>query len=318
MTSEPAFRGEGERTYAVSRPSPFIFEIKMEVRMRMSLSILLIGLLVAPSVALADPSLAIMKQKPNRTRDVVLANDDGSGQYVIYNSKERSAYVRAGGPRSGHMLLLVESTKASLLNYRIGAKGPVFASIKALPISVGYTADLSPDGSSVAYYDTVSNSYRLYQLIDGSSTPLASLPSGYRSDVVVFTRDGASVLYSFRSVATNLPEYYTVPVTGGPSVSVPVSGKLINQETALDGGFLLERTTGGVGSSSIERFPQSGGSGTYLAPGARPSLNCTDSSVFFQLSSLGAPTRVLRLDLATGSTFDVGSGYYAPAYLKPC
>lgn len=287
--------------------------------MRMSLSILLIGLLVAPSVALADPSLAIMKQKPNRTRDVVLANDDGSGQYVIYNSKERSAYVRAGGPRSGHMLLLVENTKASLLNYRIGAKGPVFASIKALPISVGYTADLSPDGSSVAYYDTVSNSYRLYRLSDGSSTPLASLPSGYRSEVVVFTRDGASVLYSFRNVATNLPEYYTVPVTGGPSVSVPVSGKLINQETALDGGYLLERTTGAIGSSSIERFSQAGGSGTYLAPGARPSLSCNDSSVFFQLSSLGAPTRVLRLDLATGSTFDVASnGYYAPAYLKPC
>lgn len=285
--------------------------------MRISPSLLFIGLFAVPCGALADPTLAMMHQT-GRGSAVILANDDGSGQYSIYTSRDSGAFVRPGGGTSSqHQMLLIQSNTLNLLHYSIGSKGPVADSITLLPIPAAAPA-LSPDGLKVFYFYNATRMFRLYTLSTGTSVDLAPLPANHGVDGAVFTRDGNSVLYYTRNVSTNVEEFYMLPVSGGTPVSVAVSGpeNRSSAETALDGGFLVNNSTQTPSQYFIERYPAGGVTDTYVTPGARPSLSCNDSSIFYQLYS-GGSWSIMREDLALKSFFNVaGAGYYAPVSLK--
>ena len=268
-------------------------------------------------VATSDPAVAVLALKANGSRDVVLANQDGTGARAIYNSREAGITVRAG-PASSRTFLMIEGVKLSLLKYRIGASGIELDTITALPVT-GSSGDISPDGTLLAYADPSTRSYWTYRFSDGAKTKIATIADGTYLGLVTFTRNNAGLVYGVHdlSAGSSVTRLYRAELAGGDPVDLQISGQLTEFTTAPDGSVYTSRSGSTAMDFVIERWSAAGAPAAYVTTGNRPTLSCDGTQLMFQTGASSAKLiAVLRKDLGTGSQFTFSkTGYYAPEYL---
>lgn len=265
-------------------------------------------------VGTSSPDLVIVRKQPNGLREVVLANEDGSGARAIYTSSVQGIVLRAG-PASQRTILMTEGTKLSLLKYRVGATGVELETSTVLPVS-GASADISPDGTLVAYSDVGTRSYQSFRLSDGAITPIAKLADDESFAGARFSRDGTALVYRASVVASSSSRMYKVALASGSiPANLGINDKVTDFNLGLDNSIYASHSDGS-GGYVIDRWTADGTSWSRVTTGNRPTLSCTDRSMMFQLYS-GTTPSVLRRDLATGLqyTFSQSGYYYGPQYL---
>src|SRR5205085_1083825 len=116
-------------------------------------------------------------------------------------------------PRSLHAVLMIEGSKLTLVKYRFSSTGVQFDSLSVLPVS-GTTADISPDGSLIAYSDLPTRSFWTYRLSDGAKTQIATISADENFGTVRFARDNSALVYRVNVFSPASTRYYRAALAG--------------------------------------------------------------------------------------------------------
>jgi Tol biopolymer transport system component len=278
-----------------------------------------------------DPQVGYIHTLSNGTREIQLANEDGTGAATL-----ASARVAIGGlslaPRAQHQLTYVVGTIIHLLTFEISSTGPKTTSdvVVASVASARTVSKLrfSPTGAYIAWVNEDDTNIYIYDLASGQARLLVDTPGDWSNSGVVdidFTRDGTQLIYSLPPPQGPLTaiQFKSVPVAGGASTDLATAPGPYGYLTVgnTDDRMVTDNVADYGGMMTL--FPSVGSSPVTLTTGYHPSLRCDDRVIIFQrrqVSKGGSATiQVLKYDLGTGltSTFSNSGNSWAD-YFPDC
>lgn len=266
------------------------------------------------SPSTTDPQVAYVHIGGSGTREIRLANEDGTGSALMATSTANDVVVRLA-PRSQHQLVYTSGKNVHLLTYEIASTGP--KTLSDVPIggdSTG-TVAFSPTGGQVAWMNSADNGIYLEDLASKSITQIVDVGSAFIGDLD-FNHDGSQLVYT-QSIppSTSLMQFRSVPVSGGDPVDLPIQGQYGNFRVGHTSDSIVAAAWGSGGPISF--FPAGSSSSSVLVTGGRPALRC-DDHVLIYITTSRSGEKTLKYDLTTGLGSTFGSAAYFPDYFPDC
>lgn len=230
-----------------------------------------------PPSGTTNPQIAFVRAYTSGRRQLVVANEDGSGATVIYTS----SIMLSGDLAPNGFVYFWEGGAFKKIPATGGAVTPLF--------DTGGTfirqSDLSPDGSTVAWYSNPGGMLFRYDLATGSQAPLtpASTVVG-----VTFDRTGSNVIY-LEDVGDAHYELKIVPTTGGSSSSLCLTGRFMGIDAAHRDSTLAIAVNPAGGSPYIGLWEPGMAAPMRIVDGYNPTYRCDDSAIIYdRMTSSGA------------------------------
>lgn len=255
--------------------------------------------------ASSDPDIGFIYTGSNGTKEVRLAEEDGTGWATLASGSDIG--FLALGPRSQHQLAYSKGNSIRLLTYSITSTGPKTVSdvqIAALDRS-SPRMRFSPTGTHIAYVWPSRDDIYVYDLSTGQNHLVVDSHDTLIADVD-FSPDGATLIYDQGSPSdlTHI-QFKTIGVNGGSPSNLPINGDYDYFRLSHDGSSVVASMLTSW-SGSVRIVPVSGGTPTTLTTGYNPSFNCSDGVVLFQRRDVAkhgqSPTSMLKYNLSTGLT----------------
>ncbi|MFP5329881.1 MAG: hypothetical protein ACLGHC_07075 [Alphaproteobacteria bacterium] len=208
---------------------------------------------------------------------MIVANEDGSGATTIYTS----TVMLSGHLAPNGFVYFWEGGVFKKIPATGGAVTPLF--------DTGGTfsrqSDLSPDGSTVAWYSIQGGMLFLYHIATGTQTPLA--PSTTVAGVT-FDRTGGNVIY-LDEIGPGESEVRIVPVSGGASASLGLTGRFMGIDAAHTDSTLAIAVNPAGGFPYIGLWEPGMSGLVKLVDGYSPTYRCDDSAIIYdRMTSSGA------------------------------
>lgn len=277
-----------------------------------------------PPPSTTDPQVGYVKILNNGTRELWVANEDGTGAVRLAATGVKSSMSFALGPKSQGLIAYTVPGEVHLLHFVQGSTG-VKTDTDTVIVGDGSRHSgppaISPTGSYIAWVSDVGGGgYGVHVYSVATHSIVNNITSAMDlSGVVDFSADGSKVIYS----ETYIPgdtfniRFMSVPVTGGTPTELGIQGKY--GDFRIGPADEIVADTMGDNKGSLWLFPSGATSPTLLTTnGFFPSPRCDSRYVIFaRMESSGSSVR--KYELATGltSTFST-AGVYAPDYFPDC
>jgi hypothetical protein len=292
----------------------------------LALSTALVGAKPPPAPSgTADPQVGYVKILNNGSRELWVANEDGTGAVRLAATGVKSSMSFALGPKSQGLIAYTVPGQVHLLHFVQGSTGVKTDTDTAI-VSDGSRHSgppaISPTGGYIAWVSDVGGGgYGVHVYSLATHSVVNNITSALiLSGVVDFSADGSRVIYSetFTPGDTLNVRFMSVPVTGGTPTELGIEGKYGNFRVGPADEIVAD--TMGDDKGSLWSFPSGATSPTLLTTnGFFPSPRCDSRFVIFARLESGGGSSVRKYELATGltSTFST-AGDYAPDYFPDC
>lgn len=222
-----------------------------------------------------SPQIAYVRAGTSGSRQLMVANEDGSGAKAIYASPR----MLSGELGPDGYIYFWDGGSFNRMPAAGGTRQPLFDSSG----TVARHSDLSKDGRSIAWYSPNAGMLLRYD-IGGQQTPLTATAT-----VLDLTYDytGSSIIY-VEQVNDTQYEVKSVPATGGTPSSLGLVGGYANVDSAhADGTLVLTVYQQGVPYLELWKPGMSGS--MRIAQGYNGTYRCDDSAILFdRMASSGA------------------------------
>lgn len=138
-----------------------------------------------PTSGVTNPQIAFVKSSTSGRRQLMVANEDGSGATAIYTTNQ---LVRVEMGSDG-MVYFWDGPRFGKIPVSGGSPQWLFE----VSSRFGATSDLSPDGSSLAWFSAESGGIFRYSIATGQQLPVAVVASVLD---LSFDRTGANIIFS--------------------------------------------------------------------------------------------------------------------------
>jgi Tol biopolymer transport system component len=266
------------------------------------------------STSTTDPQVAYVHISASGTREIRLANEDGTGSAVLATSSQSDVAVRLA-PRAQHQLAYTSGPSVHLLTYEITSTGVRTVSDVVVGSDTVGTLAFSPTGTQIAWLNPDGNVIYLEDLGSGSTVQLVNSGSAYIADID-FSSDGSHLIYSQTiPPSTTDVQFKSIPVAGGDSIDLPISGAYFTFRVGHTSDSIAAASWGSNGP--ITFFPAGSSSGSVLVNGLHPALRCDDRVLMYMTTSRSSE-KTLKYDLTTGLGSTFGTAAYFPDYFPDC
>ncbi len=219
---------------------------------------------------LANAQIAFVKSSTSGRRQLMVANEDGSGATAIYTTNQ---LVRSELGSDG-MVYFTDGPRFGRIPVTGGSPQWLFEVSSRL----GGNMDLSPDGSSLAWWDSANGTLNRYYIATGQQQVVTSA-----SELLdlSFDRTGANIIFNV-AVGNGNYEFMIVPATGGTAAPYGLSGPFTNFDASHQDSTLVV-TIQPPATAPVLGLWEPGMSGPIsLVPGYNGTYRCDDSAIMFQ------------------------------------
>lgn len=241
-------------------------------------------LAIAPSpIAAAAPtsgtqSPVISYVRSARGYSLIVANEDGSGARTIHSS----SLMLSGELGPDSMIYFWEGGYFKRMPATGGAPQPLFNTNRTI---VNHS-DLSPNGTSVAWFSAAAGTLFRYDIATGNQTPLAQV-----SSIIDLTFDytGNSIIYAEEVVSGTEYELKTISAAGGTPSSLGLVGRISQFDSARRDGTLALTINPPGASPYIGLWKPGMSTPARITDGYNPTYRCDDSAILFdRMTNSGA------------------------------
>jgi hypothetical protein len=255
---------------------------------------------------LTNPQITFVKTSKGGRRELIVANEDGSGAATIYTTTQ---FLRGELGPDGFVYLW-EGPRFG----KIPATGGAVQWLFQINSRFGAQSDLSPDGSGLAYFDTSTGTLNRYHIPTGQQHAVASVPELVD---LTFDRTGANIIFT-RPVGSNgIYELMIVPSSGGTPVSLGLSGPYTNLDAShLDTTLVI--TVQAPGTAPYLGLWEPGMTAPIrIADGYQGTYRCDDSAIIYQ-RVVGSGSTLFRRTSAGVITTVAKPEAVFPSYKQVC
>ena len=248
----------------------------------------LMGAMVTPAIAarpsepgLANPQIAFVKTSTSGQRQLMVANEDGSGATAIYTT-DQLVRVEMGsdgkvyfwdGPRFG----------------QIPASGGTPQWLFKVTSRFGGHSDLSPDGSSMAWFDFAAGAIYRYHFASGRQQLVTSVPE--IADLS-FDQAGENIIFNV-PVGRGNYQFMIVPASGGRAIPYDLSGPFTHFDASHIDATLVVTVHPPDGPPSLGFWEPGLPEPVTLVEGYNGTYRCDDSAILFQRAA-GSGSTIFR------------------------
>lgn len=219
---------------------------------------------------LANPQIAFVKSSTSGRRQLMIANDDGSSATAIYTTNQLMR-VELG---SDGMVYFTDGPRFGRIPVTGGSPQWLFETSSRL----GGNMDLSPDGSSLAWWDSVNGTLNRYHIGTGQQQLVSAAPQLLD---LSFDRTGANIIFNL-AVGNGNYEFMIVSASGGTAIPYGLSGPFTNFDASHQDSTLVV-TIQPPATAPVLGLWEPGMSGPIsLVPGYNGTYRCDDSAIMFQ------------------------------------
>jgi hypothetical protein len=219
---------------------------------------------------LTNPQIAFVKSSTSGRRQLIIANEDGSGATAIYTTNQ---LVRVEMGSDG-MVYFTDGPRFGRIPVAGGSPQWLFEVSSRL----GGNMDLSPDGSSLAWWDSANGTLNRYHIGTGQQQLVTPAPELLD---LSFDRTGANIIFNV-AVGNGNYEFMIVPATGGTAIPYGLSGPFTNFDASHQDSTLVV-TIQPPATAPVLGLWEPGMSGPVsLVPGYNGTYRCDDSAIMYQ------------------------------------
>ena len=251
-----------------------------------------------------NPQIAFVKVA-TKGRQLMVANEDGSGATAIYSSAN---FLRPEMGSNGNVYFW-EGGQFKRIAVTGGAAQTLFSSNgPGIPAS-----DLSPDGTSLAWFSADGGGIFRYDIATGQQQPVATA-----SNVLDLSFDGsgANIIFSVPVSAVDY-EFRIVPATGGSSSPYGLTGRYSTFDASHVGSTLVVSVHPAGAAPYLAAWAPGLSAPVKIADGYNPSYRCDDSAIVYQ-RVVGSGSAVLRRSSGGAITTVAKPETVFPSYKQPC
>jgi hypothetical protein len=283
----------------------------MVMNLRTVLIAALIATFAAPSQSakpsvpgVTDPQIAFVKTS-NRGRQLMVANEDGSGATAIYSS---TTFLRPEMGSNGTVYFWEGGQFKRIAVTGGGAQTLIDTGKPGIPAS-----DLSPDGTSLAWFSADGGGIFRYDIATGQQQPVATASNVFD---LSFDGSGANIVFNVQ-VSTYDYEFYIVPASGGGSSPYGLTGRYFTFDASHIGSTLVISVHPAGGAPYLAAWAPGLSAPVKIADGYNPSYRCDDSAIVYQ-RVVGGGSMIFRRSSAGAITTIAKQETVFPSYKQPC
>ena len=218
-----------------------------------------------------NPQIAFVKASTGGRRQLIVANEDGSSATSIYTS---TRMLRPEMGSDGNVYFW-DGGRFNRIAVSGGSAQPLFDTNRTIPPP----SDLSPDGTSLAWFSEESGGIFRYSIGTGQQQAIAVVSSLLD---LSFDRTGANII--FNSPVSDVDyEFRIVPASGGTPASYGLVGRYSMFDAShLDATLVISVFPGGGATPYIGLWEPGMSAPMRIADGYQGTYRCDDSAIFFQ------------------------------------
>ena len=258
------------------------------------------------SPGLTNPQISFVKTSKGGRRELMVANEDGSGATAIYTT---SQFLRGELGPDGFVYLW-EGGSFGKIPVTGGAPQWLFQ----ISSRFGAQSDLSPDGSSLAYFDTSNGTLNRYHIPTGQQQLVTSIPELVD---LTFDRTGANILFMAVTPSAGNYQLMIVPSSGGTAAPYGLFGPYTNLDAShLDTTLVI--TVQAPGTAPYLGLWEPGMTAPLrIADGYQGTYRCDDSAIIYQ-RVVGSGSTLFRRTSAGVITTVAKPESVFPSYKQVC
>ena len=285
------------------------------------LSTAILGAKPPPPPSTNDPQVGYIKILNNGTRELRVANEDGTGSVLLASTGSHSGMTMSLGPKSLGLIAYAVPGQIRLLRFVKGPTGIKKDSDTVIASSGRVMSNLafSPTGERLAWLGAIGGSYgiHVYDLASGSITN--TITSTTNLSDLDFSADGSSIIYSetLTLADTRHVRFRSAPADGGAATDLGIEG--LYGSFSVGPADEIVADTMGEPNGPLWLIASGSTSPVQLTNGYAPAVRCDSRYVILQRIEGSATVSLRKYEVATGlvSTFST-SGNYWPDYFPDC
>ena len=253
----------------------------------------------------SNPQIAFVKASTGCRRQLIVANEDGSGATAIYTS------TRMLRPEMGSdgKVYFWDGGRFNSIAVSGGTPQLLFNSNATVPPH----SDLSPDGSSVAWFSAESGGIFRYSIGSGQQAAVTVVP--FVLDLG-FDRTGQNIIFTTQVSDVDY-EFRIVPTSGGTSNSLGLTGRYGSFDAShLDTTLVI--TVHPAGAAPYLGVWEPGMTAPVrIADGYQGMYRCDDSAIIYQ-RMVGSGSAIFRRSSGGAITTVAKPESIFPSYKQVC
>lgn len=222
-----------------------------------------------PSSGTTNPQISYVRASTSGARQLIVANEDGSGAKTIYSSTR----MLSGALAPDGMIYFWDGGNFM----RMPATGGTAQRLFDTPGTIIRKSDLSNNGASLAWFSDGAGILFRYDIATGQQTPVVQVP--FVIDLT-FDHTGNYIIYA-EQVGEVDYELKSVPAAGGSPTSLGLVAPISNFDSArADGTLVLTINVRGVGPH-LALWKPGMSAPVRLVDGYNGTYRCDDSAILF-------------------------------------
>ena len=252
----------------------------------------------------SNPQIAFVK-KTTRGRQLMVANEDGSGATAIYSSTN---FLRPEMGPDGTVYFW-EGGQFKRIAATGGAAQTLIDTNRAgIPAS-----DLSPDGTSLAWFSEDGGGIFRYIIATGQQQPVAAV-----ANVLDLSFDHSGLNIVFNSLVSDVDyEFRIVPASGGTASPYGLTGRYATFDASHVDSTLVISVHPAGGAPYLAAWVPGLTAPVKIADGYNPSYRCDESAIIYQ-RVVGGGSAIFRRASNGAITTVAKPETVFPSYKQPC
>lgn len=259
-----------------------------------------------PPSGVASPQIAFVKASTGGRRQLMVANEDGSGATAIYTS---TRMIRPEMGSDGNVYFW-DGGRFNRISTTGGAVQMLFDTNRTIPPP----SDLAPDGSNLAWFSEASGGLFRYDIGSGQQQAVAAVSSVLD---LSFDRFGANIIFN-TPVGDVDYEFRIVPASGGTPAPYGLVGRYSMFDAShRDSTLVISVFPGGGMGPYLSLWEPGMGTPIRIADGYQGTYRCDDSAILYQ-RVVGSGSTLFRRSSGGAITTVAKPESIFPSYKQAC